>query len=378
MMGGQSSKTSKADVPLPIRMSNNSQFAADLKSYETACVADPNLQSFDSDVKERTNRVINSLANGVQACSLSLDSLREVTDTLLENHEQVVRIFLACKDDILKNQDLSSLVDEFFENSLLTLDFCNELHKCLRRARDSQFIIKSALSDFGVGVESGVEGGRFVKTLQQLKKFTDAGDPFTKEFYLLFESVYSKQVSMLEKLQARKRKLDKKLKSLKIWRRVSNAIFLTAFVSVLIFSVVAVAIAAPPFVTALAGALAVPIGSVGKWCNSLFQKYEKALKSQREVVSTMEFRTYITLQDLDSIRSLVNQLEIKIESMLHHADFALKDEDAVELAMDEIKKQMEHFSQSIDTLNEHADRCGREIRKARTVVIQKIITPPPR
>ncbi|XP_028763962.1 UPF0496 protein At2g18630-like [Neltuma alba] len=376
MMGGQSSKTSKADVPLAVRLGTNSQFAADLKSYETACVADPNLQSFDASIQERTNRVINSLANGVQVRSLSLDSLREVTDTLLENHEEVVRIFLACKNDIMKNEDLSSLVDEFFENSLLTLDFCNELHQCLRRARDNQVIIKSALNHFAVEGENGVEGARYVETLQQLKKFTDAGDPFTQEFYLLFESVYAKQVSMLEKLQARKRKLDKKLKSLKAWRRVANAIFLTAFVSVLIFSVVAAVVVAPPIVAALAGALTVPIGSVGKWCNSLFQGYEKAVKSQREVLSSMEFRTYITLQDLDSIRSLVNKLEIKIGSMLHNADFALKDEDAMELALDEIKKQMEHFSESIETLNEHADRCSREIRKARTVIIHKIIKPP--
>ncbi|XP_028764007.1 UPF0496 protein At2g18630-like [Neltuma alba] len=376
MMGGQSSKTSEADVPLAIRTGTDSQFAADLNSYETACVADPNLQSFDASIQERTNRVINSLANGVQVRSLSIDSLREATAALLENHEEVARIFLACKNDILKNKDLSSLVDEFFENSLLTLDFCIKLRECLSQARDNQVIIKSALNHFEVEVENGVEGVRYVETLQQLKKFTDAGDPFTKEFYLLFESVYAKQVSMLEKLQARKRTLDKKLKSLKTWRRVSNAIFLTASVSVLIFSVVAVAIAAPPIVTALAGALAVPIGSVGKWCNSLFQGFEKAVRSQRGVLSSMEFRTYITLQDLDSIRSLVNRLEIKIESLLHNADFALKDEDAVQLAVDEIKKQMEHFAESIETLNDHVLRCGKQITEARAVVILKIIEPP--
>uniref|UniRef100_A0A6N2LAH4 Uncharacterized protein n=1 Tax=Salix viminalis TaxID=40686 RepID=A0A6N2LAH4_SALVM len=62
-----------------------------------------------------------------------------------------------------------------------------------------------------------------------------------------------KEVSMLKKLQSRMKKLDKKLKSMKTWRRVSNVLFVSAFVSVLIFSVVAAAVDAPPVVTALAG-----------------------------------------------------------------------------------------------------------------------------
>lgn len=376
MMGGQSSKKSTSDIPLPIKLGAHSQFAADLTSYEAACMHDPNLQSFDATIQERTHRVIGSLANGVEVRSLSFDSLREVTDSLLEMNQEVVKVILDCKKDIWNNEDLSSLADDFFENSLLTLDFCNELEKCLRRTRDKQVIIKSALAYFEKEVDDGVEGVRYVKTLQQLKKFKDAGDPFTEEFHSLFQSVYAKQLSMFEKLQLKKRKIDKKLKSLKTWRRVSNAIFVAAFISVLIFSVVAAAIAAPPVVTALAGALAVPIGSVGKWCNSLFKGYEKALKGQREVLSSMQVGTYITLKDLDSIRVLINKLEIEIESMLQNAVFALRDEDAVGIAIDEIKKKMDLFTETIENLSEHADRCSQEVRRARTVVIQRIIKHP--
>ncbi|KAI4327551.1 hypothetical protein L6164_019999 [Bauhinia variegata] len=375
-MGGQSSKTSSSDIPSPVKMSADSRLETDLSSYEAACMHDPNLQSFDATIQERTNRVITSLANGVEVRSLSFDSLREVTDSLLEMNQEVVKVILECKRDIWNNQDLFSLVNEFFDNSLQTLDFCNALEKCLRRARDNQVIIKSALIYFEEEVENGVEGVRYAKTMQELKNFKEAGDPFTEEFYLLFQSVYKQQASMLDKLLARKRKLDKKLKSLKTWRRVSNVIFVAAFVSVLIFSVVAAAIAAPPVVTALAGALAVPIGSVGKWCNLLFKNYEKALKGQREVISSMQVASYITLKDLDSIRILVNKLEIQIESLLQNADFALRDEDAVKLSMAEIKKKMETFMETMENLSQHADKCSREIRRARTVVIQKIIRHP--
>ncbi|XP_058766338.1 UPF0496 protein At2g18630-like [Vicia villosa] len=374
-MGGQSSKMMN-DANDCTKMGTHSLYAADLSSYEAACVKDPNLQSFDESIKERTNRVISSLASGVEVRSLSFDSLREVTDSLLEMNHEVVKVILDCKRDIWGNKDLFSLVNDYFDNSMQTLEFCNSLEKCLRRARENQVIVKSVITYFEEEVQNGLEGGTCVKTLQELKNFKDAGDPFTEEFYLLFQSVYTQQATMLKKLQIRKRKLDKKLKSLKSWKRVSNAIFLAAFVSVLIFSVVAASIAAPPVVTALAAALVVPLGSVGKWCNSLFKGYEKALKGQREVVDSMQLGTYISLKDLDNIRVLTNKLELQLESLLQNADFALKNEDVIKIAIDEIKKNIETFSETLETLSANADKCSRQIRKARTVVIQNIIKRP--
>ena len=181
---------------------------------------------------------------------------------------------------------------------------------------------------------------------------------------------------MWEKLLLRKRKLDKKLKSMKTGRRVANVIFVSAFVSVLIFSVVAAAIAAPPVVTALAAAMAVPVGSVGKWCKSLWKRYENALKGQREVITSMQVGTHITMKDLENISALVNKLEIMIESLLQNADFALSEDEAVKLAMDEIKKKLEVFMDTIENLSEHADKCSRDIRRARTVILQRIIRHP--
>jgi len=376
-MGCQTSKgtNSNTDVPTPIKMGTHSLYAADLSSYEAACVDDPNLQSFDTTIQERTNRVINSLAQGIEVRSISLESLGEVTGSLLDMNQEVVKVILECKQDIWnkKDRDLFSLVEDFFENSLQTLEFCNALEKCLKRAREKLVAVKSAMTCFDEEVQNGVEGSTYVKTLKGLRNFKETGDPFTEEFYSLFQSVYTQQSSMLKKLLIRKQNLDKKLKSHKTLKRVSSVIFVAAFVAVLIFSVVAAAISAPPVVAALAAALAVPIGSVGKWCNSLFKKYETALKGQREVISSMQVGTYISLVDMNNIRVRIDQLEIKIESMVQTADFALGNEDAVKLAIDEIKKKIETFAEIIESLSVQADQCSRQTRKARTVVVQKII-----
>ncbi|XP_057498609.1 UPF0496 protein 1-like [Actinidia eriantha] len=354
--------------------SSNSPLIPDLSSYELACQLDPELRSFDSSLQQRTSRVISTLAVGVEVRSLSLDSLREVTDCLLEMNQEVVNVILDCKKDIWKSHDLFDLVKEYFENSLLTLDFCTALENCLKRARDSQLIVQVALQKFEEEHTNGEEC--YAKTLQELRNFKAAGDPFTEEFFSLFRSVHRQQMSMLQKLQVKKKKLDKKLKSLKSWRKVSNVIFAATFASVLICSVVAAAIAAPPVITALAAAASVPLGSMGKWFNSLWKKYENEVRGEREIISSMQIGTYIAIKDFDSVRVLVDKLEIEMEGLLQNADFAVQDKEMVVLAIDEIKKNLNGFMQTIDDLGEHTDKFSRHIRRARTVILQRIIKYP--
>ncbi|KAJ6732967.1 TRANSMEMBRANE PROTEIN [Salix koriyanagi] len=374
MMGGLYSKTGGSGTPSPLLQANtNSQLTADLSSYEDACKRDPELQSFDATLHERTNHVINNLAAGVEIRSLG--SFKEVTNCLLEMNQDVVKVILESKEDIWNNPELFGLVEEYFKNSVKTLEFCTALESSLKRAQNSQLIIQLAIKQFEEEVEmqDGEVEKKFEKTVEGLQKFKAAGDPFTPQFFPLFQSVYEQQVSMLKKLLSRKKKLDKKLKSMKTWRRVSNVLFVSAFVSVLIFSVVAAAVAAPPVVTALAGAMAVPIGSVGKWCNSLWNRYEKALKEEKGLVSSMLFGTCFTIKDMDSIRVLVNKFQVEIESLLNNADIAIREEDAVKLVIDEIKTKMAVFMEIIEDLAVHADKCNRVISQARTVILNRIL-----
>ncbi|KAL2254719.1 UNVERIFIED_CONTAM: hypothetical protein Sindi_0266600 [Sesamum indicum] len=354
---------------------NNLQYTTELNSYEAACRVDVDLQSFDTTLQVRTNNVINSIAAGVEVRALSFDSLREVTECLLEMNQEVVKVILDCKKDIWKNQELFELVEEYFENSLKTLDFCAALEKCLKSARDRQLLIHVALQQFEE--EDGVEGnnGRYLRTLEELKNFRDAGDPFTEEFFQIFQSVYRQQMLMLEKLQSRKNKLDKKLKYIHAWRKVSSIIFAATFAAVLICSVVAAAMAAPPVAAALAAATSIPLGSMGRWIDSLLKNYENAVKGQKEIINCMNVGTYVTIKDLDSIRVLIDRLEIEIESLMQSADFAINEE-AVKLAVAEIRKKLVVFVKNIEELGAQADNCSRDIRRARTVILQRIIKHP--
>lgn len=357
------------------------EIVAELSSYETACLQDPELKSFDSTLQRRASHVISTLTSGLDVHSLSFDTLREVTGCLLDTNQEVVKIILEYKKDIWKNAELFNIVEEYFESSLQTLDFCISLEKCLKRARDSHLMILVALKRFEEEEEEEANGDhnwrkKYEKTLEELRHFKAAGDPFTEEFFQAFQSVYNQQVSMLEKLQKKKRKFDKKLKSMKAWRKVSTVIFVSVFTVVLICSVVAAVVSAPPVVSALAAATAAAMGPMGKWLNSLWNEYLVALKGQQEVINTMHIGTYVAILDLDNIKALVDRLEVQIGSLLHNIEFALSDEEAVKFVIVEIKKKLEVFMKSVDELGKQADRCSREMRKARTVVLQRILRPP--
>ncbi|XP_044490111.1 UPF0496 protein At4g34320-like [Mangifera indica] len=364
-----------ANISKKTNETSSSQFTTELISYEAACRLDADLQSFDTTLQARTSRVINTLAVGVEVRALSFDSLKVATESLLEMNQEVVKVILECKKDIWKSQELFELVEEYFESSLQTLDFCTALEKCLKHARDSQLLILVALQQFEEENNEMKAGQRYVRTLEELKNFKAAGDPFTEDFFQIFQSVHKQQISMLEKLQLRKNKLDKKLKYIHAWRKVSNIIFAATFATVLICSVVAAATAAPPVAAALAAASSIPLGSMGKWIDSLWKNYESALKGQREVISSMQVGTHVAIKDLDIIRVLIDRLEIEIEALLQNVDFAIEEE-AVKIAVEEIKKKLGVFMRYVEDLEAQADMCSRDIRRARTVVVQRIIKHP--
>ncbi|XP_058761404.1 UPF0496 protein At4g34320-like [Vicia villosa] len=370
-MGGRMSKKTPG-TPSDINL--NADMVTQLRSYEAACKLDSDLQSFDTNLQARTNQVINSLAVGVEVRSLSFDSLRQVTECLLEMNQEVVKVILDCKKDIWESQELFELVEEYFDNSLKTLDFCNALDKCLKRARDSQLLIHLALQRFE---EESVSGDNcYARTLEELKNFKSVGDPFTEEFFQIYQAVYHQQVLMLEKLQLRKGKVDKKLKQIRTWKKVSLIIFVATVASVLICSVVAAAVASPHVAAALAALTAIPVGSMGKWIDSLMKNYENALKGHKEVTIALEVGSYVAIKDLDNIRILVNRLEVEIESLKTNVDFAIEEEEGVKVAIEEVKKKVGVFMKNVEDLGAQADTCSRDIIRARTVVLQKIVKLP--
>ncbi|KAL0721676.1 hypothetical protein Bca4012_036275 [Brassica carinata] len=367
----------------PVRTDVRSKYASYLKYYTSACQLDPDLKNFDSSIYGRIASVIKSLADQANSQSISQASIMDAYETLFDLNRDAVMKIIDSKEDVRKNKDLSSLVHLYFKNATKTLDFCNTIENCVKRAENSQRIIQYAVKQFEA--ESVVDDAennkknKYAKTLEELNKFKAMGDPFDGEFLTQYESVYGEQVLFLEKLGKLKAKLDKKQRSLKIWRRLSNVVFITAFVSVLLLSVIAAAVTAPLVLTAVAAGLTAPVEIVGKWCNDMWKKYEKGVKRQRGLASTVDSGAKEDKIATENIRREVEKLSIKISSILRNAEYAVEreeDELATRLAMQEIMKKVVGLTDEIKEVGQHAAMFSDVIALGRLVLLAHIISLP--
>ncbi|KAL3730665.1 hypothetical protein ACJRO7_027662 [Eucalyptus globulus] len=338
-----------------------------------ACESDPDPRTFNANLQARTNQVLSTLASGVDVQTLSLDSLKEISECLLEMNQEVVKVILDSKKDIWRNEELLKLVQDYFNDSLPTLDFCASLENCLKHVRDAHLQIFTALHCFEE--EDGEGCCSYTKILEELTKFKETGDPFTREFFELFQTIYKLQKFMLKKLWIKKKKIEKKLKSIQMWRKISSMIPVVTFAAILIYSVTTARVASPPVVVALAAATA--MDAIGKWIDSLWKNCEEALKRREEVITSMQASIFVALKDLDKMRITIDPLEVQMKSLLQKADFPIEaGAEAVKLRIADIKKKLRDFMKDAKGLGKDVDMCSCNIQRSRLVVLQRIIKPP--
>ncbi|KAJ8633343.1 hypothetical protein MRB53_026679 [Persea americana] len=87
-------------------------YKAEMKFYEDACRDNPNIQSFNANLHDRTARVINTVVAGVDIGSLSFESLKEITGGLLETNRRLCKSYSITKKDIWKNKESFSFFRE--------------------------------------------------------------------------------------------------------------------------------------------------------------------------------------------------------------------------------------------------------------------------
>ncbi|XP_059623720.1 UPF0496 protein 1-like [Cornus florida] len=346
-MGGDSSKLKQQH--------RYSDIASDLIAYMDACQLDPFLQSFDSTLQKRFTGVIHTIAVDVGARSVSLGSLRKLTDCILKTNEQVVNFILENEKDMFNKEELFEFVKCYLENSLQDVNDCNTLDEYLNSHLMIQFDDEHRKCTWW-------EKEKFYSgTLKKLEDFKTAADPFTQGgLSSLLDKVYQRQSCMLKNVQAMKIRLDKKLNKTKAWKIVSNVIFGVTSASVLICSVVATALTSPLVVTALAAVAAAGsnLASMGGWINSLWKKYENEVEGQSKMkTSSKVYGTSIGKCDLDSIGVLVDELEIEVKSLLDTSDFYGEKEVAVMRTIDEIQEKLRVFEE----LRKHIYKCRGDI-----------------
>lgn len=65
-------------------------------------------------------------------------------------------------------------------------------------------------------------------------------------------------------------------------------------------------------------------------------------------MSVMDVGSVVVVQDLVSIRAVVDRMQIDVGSMVRNAEFGLRDDLAMRIAVGEIKEKMEVMLKSVE------------------------------
>ncbi|XP_059075399.1 UPF0496 protein At4g34330-like [Cryptomeria japonica] len=211
-----------------------------VKDYKKASKKYPDVKNIEHKLEAGIERIIDAVENGGAENSVSLDSLKVVTSWLAEKDEHL-------KNLILKNKKIFGEI----RNCSSWITYISNSMQSLPNSKMSSTIFPTC-------------NAQYTKC---------------KEFFNLLKFVRQQHEEIVEKVKGQKKKLDRKFKRIRVWRKISNVIFASAFATVVIFSVLAV-MAVPPIVLVVAAIPLIPIAPTGNLINSRLTKYENTINSE--------------------------------------------------------------------------------------------------
>ncbi|XP_021803161.1 UPF0496 protein 1-like [Prunus avium] len=338
-------------------------------SYQEARETDADLQSLDNALKTRTTAVIRAFADD----GLSTRFLKRVTDYVRYLSQESLGAVLG-RRNAFGSMNLNSgnqesfklLVDEYMNNSLQMLNFCSELDRFLKEARNTQSYIEYVTREcFEKESTMGTSHYKMIsKRLKNLKASVDVSGQYSSAGRLLEKVVCLRrqQEQMLEKLKVQNEKLGKKESRARAWRKLTMMLFVMAVVGLTALSIPA---AGPAL-----GAAVVPMLAGGDWITKWFEEYETAFKDQLEENVAMQAGARVSIKELGDIKFLIDRVVNEIDSLLFAPNSTI--EEQVDFTMKDIKLKLETFMSEIKTLQDEANKCTSEIRNARDRVVNSI------
>ncbi|KAL0801303.1 hypothetical protein Bca101_056479 [Brassica carinata] len=348
--------------------------------YTSACEEDPELQSFGSSLDQRFSKLKSSLAlTGGKTENCPLNPVKSVCGFLVELNQDMSKEITASKD-VMKNEELRSLVDLYYESSTKTLDLFTTVGNCANKAKLSIVIIRMAVQQFEKESKDTDLGGnkkKYEDTLEELNKVKAMGDPFGDEYKDQMKSVRADQLVLLEKFHELAVKLDSKKKKLKRRRRLVTIIYAAAALSFLAIEI-CVCIVVPPLalgnVVWAATGLNYVIGTVGVLVHKVMKKREKDLDKQKEVVNKMKDNTDVNIQGTNTVHSLVEKLIASLLLILGSVELAVvkREEEAVKPVMEAIRDEVDTFATAIKEVGEAVATCSTCVSSGKLQVLEHI------
>ncbi|KAJ0979820.1 hypothetical protein J5N97_015294 [Dioscorea zingiberensis] len=331
-------------------------------------------EGFSPTLRQSAPSVISIVAGDAASLhSLSFNSLRAATFALLDVNHDTFDNISQLKDEISSKPYLVYFVKEYLKSIIDTLRFFTAVKDSLQKAREAEVLVRDAVVLFE-------DGHGPPAALEKLRKFKEEGNPFTEKFIEEFKLMGERQKSIVRDLLLRRQELNRKLRSFKAWRKVWNIVYFAAFAAVLICVVVLAAVAAPSAATAMAAATAAMAAASGvmvplrQWVDSLWDLFQSPYEGEKDVINSLKEGTKLAVHELNSIRVLVEELEIKIRSTIHNVEFAIEEEEeaALKIVMLEIKLKAGTFAKCVEDLEKEVDRRGAELKTAIAAILETV------
>uniref|UniRef100_M4CJG1 Uncharacterized protein n=1 Tax=Brassica campestris TaxID=3711 RepID=M4CJG1_BRACM len=319
-----------------------------LISYTTACEEDPELKSFGSSLDQRFSKLNGSLTTEF----FSLNAVKSVCGFLVEMNQNLAESIIA-NVDLLKNEELRSLVDLYYESSTSTLDLFNTVGNCTNKAKLSILIIRIAIQQFkkeSMDTEIGGNKKKYAETLEELNNVKARGDPFGDEFKDQLKSVRAEHLKLLEKVHELVMKLEKQQEM------CSNIV------------------AVPSLAQGTAFGLNLLMAPLGLYLNEMMKNREKNLYRQKEVANIMEKNTNVNIQWTKTINSLVGKLTTSLSLILGSMELAVvkREEEAAKPLVEAILKEVDAFASTIQEFGEAVGKCISCVASGKLQVLEHI------
>ncbi|BFG41589.1 hypothetical protein CerSpe_278630 [Prunus speciosa] len=350
---------------------------------------DEEWQSFDTELKERTTRVIDSLCS---SGAISTEYLNYVVLYVRDWNQKAGELILVLQRDVegegrkgrkgkqsqrrkKKNSRFQNVVDEFEDNSGEMLDLLSELDKFVTSASNSHSSIKTVvLGHFDK--QEKLTPDHYKKIAEKLKDLKAGIDnPHSAQILLQkVERLLNMHKQLLDKLNVEKSKLAKKQQTAGTWKKVVNMLYIASGAAILLCNMAAAVLASPSVVAtvtisaALAGAAGGLIAGQ-QWTASFVTQYQARLKADENLVDAMIKNTRAARKGLNNIKHLIDRVVNEIDSLLGQSDFAIAEEH-INVTMKDIQKKLESFMNKIEGLKGEVDKCRTELMKTRDDVVK--------
>lgn len=288
---------------------------------------------------------------------LSSETLKAFTEGLTKVDQIVVEAIMSEKGNVLENVDLRDLVKEYFEASLETMLFLNELEHCLRALEDSHTHLRIAINKY--------ETDKLDECLESLKKFEANGDPFQGIFFPVLDKLRKRQEALLAKVNEMH---DENVRKRKKW--LANLFSIVTVAAHVVTRVcLAITVAFPP-----TAAVSVAVAAASPLILSIVKartEYER-YKNREELTGKILLSTTCVREKLASIHIFADTLSKQIVSLEKNTHEAILDSDNIRLIMEPVKGRIEKFRNDISQLTVHARKCQEHIMNGRDNVAKLI------